>query len=223
MSGSRAVKRGEGLPSIEKGRFIPSLRNRPIGREEVRLMHTLGGRIQLAAETAMLINGVPFRQAVIAEYDGDLRPAWCSVTTTIRSREVHFDLECDTGRAKLRSFENGTITTRKVDLERQGVLLVDNCFSTHGMAALLCSRSAKGSGRFTSLPAFEELLVMPRHRDPILLGGADFGRPAISLSLIPGLEEHVWIDHFWVTRIVIPRFQARIDWKEAGDGQGGSP
>ena len=57
----------------------------------------------------------------------------------------------------------------------------------------------------------------------VLLGGREFPPPALSLRLTSELDEHVWLLHGWIERLVIPQAQMRIEWTQNLPPSGGHP
>jgi hypothetical protein len=194
------------------GRFVPHFRNRPIGSESVRAETGASGRLRVRAETEIAVGRFSLRQTVVAAFAADLRPEWCTVEATVNARRISLAVEIGRDRAVVayRSGKEGRSGRR--DLTRPPLLLVDNCFASHALAALAARRHPSATGVFLSLPACEDLPVTRSGTLKVLLGGREFTPPALSLRLTPDLDEHVWVADDWVERLVIPQTQMRVEW-----------
>jgi hypothetical protein len=199
------------------GRFVLSLRHRPIGSEDLHV-DLSGGRLRVEAETGIAVGRSRLRQTVSAEYDARLRPAWCRVRSTIDSRSLECDIAFEEGRVLVRGSGAGGPPLREMPLSCPPLLLVDNCFVTHALASLAAATAADsataGAGapaRFLAAPAGGILTVAPG-RQPILVGGEAYPPPTITIDLLPDLQEHAWIEGSWVDRLAIPQAHLRADW-----------
>ena len=195
-----------------RGRFIPHLRNRPIGSETVRLENAPAGGLRLRAETLVAVHRFDLRQTVVAEYAADLRPRACTVEAQVDSRRFALTVEVGRDRAALSSRAGQRGHTAQHDLVHPPLLLIDNCFATHALAALAASQASPGEDTFFSLPAAEDLRATRSPGLQVLLGGQEFASPALTLHLIPELDEHVWLQGGWVGRMIIPQTQMRVEW-----------
>jgi len=194
------------------GRFVPFFRNRPIGSESARVETGAAGRLRLRAETEIAMNKFSLRQTVIAGFTADLRPEWCTVDVWVNSRRMTLEVEIDSDRAVTRYRSGDQVRPGRCDLARPPLLLVDNCFASHALAALAARRYPPATAVFISLPACEDLPVTRPGTMKVLLGGREFAPPALSLHLTPDLDEHVWVAGGWVERLVIPQSQMRVEW-----------
>jgi len=194
------------------GRFVPFFRNRPIGSESARVETIAAGRLRLRAETEITMNRFRLRQTVIAGFTGDLRPEWCTVDVCVNSRRMTLEVEIDRDRALTRYRSGEQVRPGRCDLAHPPLLLVDNCFASHALAALAARRHPPATAVFTSLPACEDLPVTRPGTMKVLLGGREFAPPALSLHLTPDLDEHVWVAGGWIERLVIPLSQMRVEW-----------
>jgi hypothetical protein len=208
--------------SCATGRFVPFLRNRPIGSESVRAETGTAGRLRLRATTEITVHRFALRQTVIAGFTADLRPEWCTVETCVNTRRVSLEVEVGHDRAFTRYRSGEQARSGRCDLEHEPLLLVDNCFASHAVAALAARRRAPGTALFVSLPACEDLAVTRSGTLKVLLGGREFAPPALSLHLTPELDEHVWVEGDWVERLVIPQTQMRVEWTTHFPSTGGT-
>jgi hypothetical protein len=203
------------------GEFILFFRNRPVGRESARAAPTPGGGLRLKAETALQVGRARLRQEVVAEFDGGLRPESCIVTADFNSRQMRLEIEFDRMRAAARYLCDGREEARPITLDHPPLLLVDNCFSLHALAVLAAAGREAGEVIFTSVPASLDLTVTAPGERPVVLGGTDFGPPALTLHLAPDLQEHAWIHDGRVERLVVPQMQMRVDWITEEEREGG--
>jgi hypothetical protein len=194
------------------GRFVPYFRNRPIGSETVRAEAGAAGGLRLRVETAIAIHGFDLRQTVAAEFAADLRPRFCTLDAVVNSRPFSLTVEVDPDRAVVTSRSGREQRSAPCDLTLRPLLLLDNCFASHALAALAAARHGPVLDAFLSLPAGEELRLTRPGVLKVLLGGREFRPPSLSLHLAPELDEHVWLLGDWVERLVIPQTQMRIDW-----------
>ena len=201
------------------GRFVPSVRNRPIGQERVRLTLSAGGGIRLEAETDLALPRFSLRQEVTAEFGSALRPERCEVSARIDSRPMQIAIRIDGDRAAAHYRLDGQDQTREGDLAHAPLLLIDNCFSLHALSALRAGRDDGADRAFTSIPTFRDLTATAPGGSKVLLGGMEFNPPSVTLRLAPHLDEHVWSAGAWVERLVIPQLQIRVDWVQ--DPKGG--
>lgn len=206
------------------GRFVPHFRNRAIGRESVRLRPE-GEGWRLSAETEIAVNRLVLSQRLEAVYGPGLAPEWCIVEGRINSRPMSLQIEIDGQQAVLRSRSDRREGERCLPLRHLPLLLPDNAFASHALAALAAldrvgegcpaageDTPAAARVTFTALPA-GEVLEAARGAGGVLLGGREFPPPALSLRLMPGLEEHVWLSAGWVGRLVVPQAQMRVEWE----------
>ena len=203
------------------GRFVPHFRNRAIGRETARLSVDARGRLCLRSETEITVNRFNLHQRLEARFDAGLRPEWCIVRAKVNSQPMTLELEIDGAGALLRSRDAGGARTVSRILRHPPLLLPDNAFAAHALAALGALRAAvpvepaacgAGPAAFTALPSCEVLEAAAPGRGGVLLGGHGFPPPAITLRLTPDLDEHAWIDDGWVERLMVPQAQMRVDW-----------
>ncbi len=195
-----------------KGRFVPYFRNRPIGSETVRAEAGAAGRIRLRVETEIAIHRFDLRQTVVAEFAADLRPHWCTVEAVVNARPFTLTVEVGRDRAVVASRSGTEQRSAPCTITGPPLLLIDNCFASHALAALAAARHAPATDEFVSLPACEELRLTRAGGIKVLLGGREFTPPAFSLHLTPELDEHVWLLGDWIERLVIPQTQMRIEW-----------
>ncbi len=212
MSGTASRALEESPPAVRRGRFVPSFRNRPIGEETVEWGSTPSGGLSLQAETTLAIDRLRLFQKVVAEFDASARPERCRISARHGSREYEIDVEIEGSRVLVRTTGDLDSGSRLEEVPHEPLLLVDNCFSLHALAALVASRSAMGGRRFSSVPAFQELGVTAPGRIPVLLGGERFEPPALTLHLTDSLNEHVWISRGRVERLIVPEIQIQVDW-----------
>src|SRR5262249_18016670 len=140
------------------------------------------------------------RQTVVAEYAADLRPRRCAVEAVVDSRPFSLVLDVDESRAIVSSRSGTHESSAAHDLVVPPLLLIDNCFATHALAALAAAQAAPGREEFLSLPAGMTLRVTRSPGLNVLLGGQDLASPALTLLLAPELDEHVWLREGWVER-----------------------
>lgn len=203
------------------GRFVSLYRNRPIGSETIQAEAGPSGRLRVRAETEIAVNRFALRQIVVAGFTNGLRPEWCTVEATVNSRRMSLDLDVGPDRAVVRYRSAEQDRSTECGLPRPPLLLIDNCFVTHALAALAAARQPQAASVFLSLPAFEELAVTRPGAQKVLLGGREFEPPALSLHLAPELDEHVWLRHDWIERLLIPQTQMHIKWTETATSPGG--
>jgi len=194
------------------GRFVPYFRNRVIGSETVRTEAGAAGRLRLRAETEIALHRFDLRQTIVAEFAADLRPHWCTVEAVVNTRPFSLTVEVGRDRAVVASRSGKEQRSARCDITRPPLLLVDNCFASHALAALAAARQPRATDNFLSLPACENLLLTRSPGLKVLLGGREFAPPELSLHLTPELDEHVWLQGGWIERLVIPQTQMRIEW-----------
>jgi hypothetical protein len=194
------------------GRFVPYFRNRPIGSETLRAEAGAASGLRLRVETAIAVHGFDLRQTVVAEFAADLRPRFCTLDAVVNSRPFSLTVEVDPDRAVVTSRSGREQRSAPCDLTLSPLLLLDNCFASHALAALAAARHGPVLDAFLSLPACEELRLTRPGVLKVLLGGREFTPPALSLHLTPELDEHVWLLGDWIERLVIPQTQMRIEW-----------
>ncbi len=221
MSSVVGAPPAEALLACCPGRFVPSFRNRPVGQETVRASLIAGGGARLSAETEIVIGRFALRQSVVADFDRALRPRSCRVTATSGSQELSLEVRLEDDRAVACHRWDWRSRSRIQPLTHEPLLLVDNCFSLHALAAIVAHRRAGEGPVFQSIPAFEELAVTAPGAAPVLLGGSELAPPSITLHLAPDLQEHAWIAGAWIERLVIPQMQIRVDWLRNGRMEGG--
>ena len=203
------------------GRFVSLYRNRPIGSETIRAEAGPSGRLRVRAETEIAVNRFTLRQIVVAGFTDGFRPEWCTVEATVNSRRIGLDLDVGPDRAVVRYRSADQDRSTQCDLPHPPLLLVDNCFVSHALAALAAARQPQAASEFLSLPACEELSVTRPGALKVLLGGREFAPPALSLHLTPDLDEHVWLRGDWIERLLIPQTQMRIEWAQNSTLPGG--
>lgn len=194
----------------EAGRFVVHFRNRAIGDERAWLTVDTRGRLRLRAETQVTVNDFVLRQTVEARFEALMRPEWCIVSGNVNSRNVEMEIEVDRDEARLRSRSAEGERVTSCALLHPPLLLPDNCFVAHALAALTALGGA--SRVFTALPAGETLETATPGSGRVLLGGREFPPPSISLRLTPDLDEHAWIAGDWIERLMVPQAQMRVDW-----------
>jgi hypothetical protein len=195
------------------GRFLPLFRNRPVGHEIVRAATTAAGGLRLSAETDLAVERFQLRQSVEAEFDCALRPRSCIVSATSGPRQMSLEIQIRDDRADVRCILDGETQARVMLMPNQPLLLIDNCFALHAVAALLAGACTATPRLFTPIPACFELRATAPGAGAILLGGQDLGLPDVTMHLAGDLEEHAWIRGGWVERLALPRAQMRIDWR----------
>jgi hypothetical protein len=221
MSGLASLALETPAPAAGRGRFVPSFRNRPIGEERVEWGPTSSGGIGLRAETAIAVGHTGLSQTVVAEFDAVGRPERCRISARRDSRESRIDVEVAGSRVQVQVAGDLECGSRVQDLPHEPLLLVDNCFSLHALSALLAFRAATSCGRFSSIPALQDLDVIAPGQAPVLLGGERFEPPTVTLRLTDALSEHVWICRGRVQRLIIPEIQIRVDWRPDPRDEGG--
>lgn len=194
----------------ESGRFVVHHRNRPIGDERAILSVDHRGHLRLRATTQVAVNTFALRQEVDAGFDALLRPEWCIVSATINSRNVDMEIEVDRDAARLRARSPEGERATSFVLRHPPLLIPDNCFMAHALAALTALRGV--SRAFTALPPGDDLEVAAPGSGRVLLGGRVFPPPSIGLRLGADLDEHAWIEGGWVERLMVPQAQMRVDW-----------
>jgi hypothetical protein len=203
------------------GRFVPYFRNRAIGFETVRAETGPAGGLRLRADTEIAVHRFDLRQTVVAELAADLRPRWCTVEAVVNARPFTLTVEVGRDSAEIESRSGKERRAVRHDIGRPPLLLVDNCFSSHALAALAAGLRAPGADLFLSLPACEELAVTRASGLKVLLGGREFAPPPLSLHLTPEIDEHVWRLDGWIERLIIPQTQMRVEWTENLPSPGG--
>jgi hypothetical protein len=203
------------------GRFVSLYRNRPIGSETIRAEAGPFGRLRVRAETEIAVHRFALRQIVVAGFTDGLRPEWCTVEATVNSRRMSLDLDVGPDRAVVRYRSADQDRSTECGLPHPPLLLIDNCFVTHALAALGAARQPQAASAFLSLPACEDLSVTRSGAPKVLLGGREFEPPALSLHLTPELDEHVWLRDDWIERLLIPQTQMHIEWIETSTSPGG--
>ena len=217
-SGPEAIVR-----ACADGRFVPRFRNRPIGQETVRAEAGADGRLLLRAETRIAIRGFTLCQTVIAAFAPDLRPEWCTLEADLDTGRVALEAEIGRNGAVTRHRSGGRERSGRVEFDRPPLLLLDNCFASHALAALGVMRHPPGTDPFVSLPAFEDLPVTRTGTLKVLLGGREYAPPTLSLHLAPDLDEHVWMSGDWVERLIIPQTLMSVKWSTPFPQRGGLP
>lgn len=205
------------------GRFVPYFRNRPIGLESVRAECGAAGGLRVRAETEITIHRFALRQTAIVELSPDLRPRRCAVDAWAGGRRTRLEVEIEADGAVLRQRSGEQESATRRDLEHPPLLLLDNCFVSHALAALAVLRPPAGAPPFLSLPAGEALTVTRPGASSVLLGGRELPPPALSLHLAPDLDEHIWTAGTWVDRLVLPQAQMRVEWTADSPPPGGRP
>lgn len=211
------------LRACADGRFVPLFRNRPIGEETVRAEPGADGRLLLRAETRITIRRFDLRQTVIAAFAPDLRPEWCRLEAVLDSGRVALEMEIGPNGAVTRHLSSGRERSGRVEFDRPPLLLLDNCFASHALAALGAVRHPQTAAVFVSLPACEDLPVTRAGTLKVLLGGRAYGPPTLTLHLTPDLDEHVWLSGGWAERLVIPQTQMSVEWSTSFPHRGGPP
>jgi hypothetical protein len=211
----------ESPPAARRGRFVAAFRNRPIGEEKVEWGSTPSGGLRLQAETTLALDRVRLFQKVAAEFDAAARPERCRISARHGSREYEIDVEIAGSRVHVRAAGDLDSGSRLEEVDHEPLLLVDNCFSLHALAALVASRGETAGRRFSSVPAFQELGVTAPGLAPVLLGGERFEPPTLTLHLTDSLNEHVWISRGRVERLIVPEIQIQVDWIPDRPGEGG--
>jgi hypothetical protein len=205
----------------DTGRFVAFLRNRPIGEESVRTSITAGGGLRLQVETALVLHKLDLRQTVTARFGPDLRPEWCTIATVLNRRQMRLELEIGREHAVMCSSSGTASRSRDTELPRPPLLLADNCFALHAVAAFVARRTPEGGRTFTALPSFEDLTVTAPGTGAVLLGGTAYPPPAVTLNLRSELSEHAWFRGDVVERLIIPQAQIRVDAGPVREGDGG--
>lgn len=203
------------------GRFVSLYRNQPIGSETIRAEAGPSGRLRVRAETEIAVNRFALRQTVVAGFTDGFRPEWCTVEATVNSRRIGLELDVGADRAVVRYRSADRDRSTECALSRPPLLLIDNCFVSHALAALAAARQPRAAPEFLSLPACEALTVTRPGALKVLLGGREFAPPALSLHLTPELDEHVWLRGDWIERLLIPQTQMQIEWVESSTSPGG--
>ncbi len=201
-----------GLVAHGEGRFVPFFRNRPIGHESLRLSAVASGGLALRAETEIVLHRFALRQSVAAEFDHDLRPRCCRVTANTGPHVMQLALEIDGSHAVARFGLNGETRSVSTEITHEPLLLVDNCFSLHALAALAVSAQGEKGRSYLALPVAELLTAATPGVAPVQLGGVTFEPPTITLHLTPRIQEHAWVRGGWIDRLVVPQAQIRVDW-----------
>ena len=216
------------------GCFVPHFRNRAIGRETARLSAEGGGRWRLRAETEIAVNRFTLRQTLEAAFDAGLGPEWCIVQGQVNSRPMSLEIEISGQNVSSCSRFAGRERALSRALRHPPLLLPDNAFAAHAVAALAAmsrvdaARSESPAGptsatqlMFTALPAGEDVEARAPGSSRVLLGGREFPPPTISLRLAPDLDEHVWLADSWVGRMMVPQGQMRVEWVLEERAEGG--
>lgn len=211
------------LRACADGRFVPRFRNRPIGEETVRAEAGADGRLLLRAETRIAMRRFNLRQTVIAAFAPDLRPEWCTLEAALDSGRVALEAEIGRNGAVTRHRSAGREREGRVEFDRPPLLLLDNCFASHALAALGARRHPQAAAIFVSLPAFEDLPVTRPGVLRVLLGGRAYAPPTLTLHLTPDLDEHVWMSGDWVERLIIPQTLMSVEWSTSFPQRGGPP
>src|SRR5206468_13112826 len=113
----------------------------------------------LRAETRIAMRRFNLRQTVIAAFAPDLRPEWCALEAALDSGRVALEAEIGRNGAVTRHRSAGREREGRVEFDRPPLLLLDNCFASHALAALGAMRHPQAAAIFVSLPAFEDLPV----------------------------------------------------------------
>lgn len=210
---------GRGAPSsgLGQGRLVPSVRNRPVGQETSAVVGRSDGGMQISVETALAFNDLGLRQSVVASYDALLRPEWCRVDATINSRPMRIAVDIGGHDAVVRVSSDSGDEERTIPVRGRPLLLVDNCFALHALAAWSVlggasdERPGPGADLHTALPVGCELTATRPGLERIAVGGVDLGRPSVTLHLGPDLDEHAWFVDKRLERLAIPRLHLRVD------------
>jgi len=199
------------------GRLVPAVRNRAVGQETSAVVERTDGGLQISIETELAFNELGLRQSVVASYDETMRPEWCRVDATINSRTLQIAVDIGGHDAVVRVSADAGDEERTIPLRGRPLLLPDNCFTLHALAAwsAVCGERAERDDRnaaiYTALPIGCDLKMSSPGREPVCLGGIDLGTPSMTLHLGPDLDEHVWLVDNRVERLAIPRFHVRVD------------
>lgn len=201
------------------GRLVPTLRDRAVGQETSAVVERPDGGLQISVETALAFNDLRLRQSVVASYDDALRPEWCRVDASINARALQIAVDVGARDAVVRVCCDGAEEERPMSLSGWPLLLPDNCFTLHALAAwsAACGRRPdQEEGPWTALPVGCDLKVSGPTARRVSLGGADLGSPSVTLHIAPDLDEHVWFVDNRIGRIAIPRLHVRVDRVAAG-------
>jgi len=196
------------------GRLVPSVRDRPVGQETSAVVERPDGGLQISVETELAFNDLTLRQSVVASYDGALRPEWCRVDATINARGLQIAVDVGARDAVVRVWAEAGDEERTICLGGRPLLLPDNCFTLHALAAwsAVCgNRPEREKAPWTALPIGRDLDISGPTARRVSLGGTDLGSPSMTLHLGSELDEHVWFVDTRIGRIAIPRLHVRVD------------
>jgi hypothetical protein len=206
---------------------MPMVRDRAVGHETSLAVDSPDGGLQISVETEMAFGEVGLRQSVVATYDEMLRPERCYVDATINSRTMQIEVVIGNRDAVVRVCGDAGDEERTIPLCGRPLLLIDNCFTLHALAAwsIVCGISSERddpeAAVHTALPAGRDLRTSRRRLERVSLGGVDLGRPSVTLHLGPDLDEHAWFVDNRLQRLAIPRLHVRVDriddWTLNGD------
>lgn len=200
--------------SMWSGRLVPSVRDRAVGQETSAVVERPDGGLQISVETELAFNDLVLRQSVVASYDGTLRPEWCRVDAIINARGLQIAIDVGARDAVVRIWAETGDEERTITLGGEPLLLPDNCFTLHALAAwsAVCgNRAGREQALWTALPIGREVNISGPTARRVSLGGADLGSPSMTLHLGSDLDEHVWFVDNRIARIAIPRLHARVD------------
>ena len=202
------------------GRFVPHVRNQPIGFESARIERGSGGVLSLRAETEIRFRRLVLRQSVSAEFDGGLAPRWCAVESVVNERPSSLHVEILRDHAVVVSRSGRDTRSARVDLKRPPLLLLDNAFVSHALAAVAAADEA-APPEYLSLPAGEPMTATRGPASGVWLGGRVYERPSVTLHLTPDLDEHVWLRDGWIERMILSPMQMRVEWNITFPSTGG--
>lgn len=200
--------------SMWSGSLVPSVRDRAVGRETSAVVERPDGGLQISVETELAFNDLTLRQSVVASYDGTLRPEWCRVDATINSRGLQMAVDVGARDAVVRVQAEAGDEENTIPLGGQPLLLPDNCFTLHALAAwsAVCgNRTGREEALWTALPVGRDVRISGPTARRVNLGGIDLGSPSMTFHLGSDLDEHVWFVDNRVGRIAIPRLHVRVD------------
>jgi hypothetical protein len=197
--------------ALDGAGFIAFLRNRAVGEERVRVLRDPGEGTVLEALTRIAVGSFRLAQTAVAGLGSDLRPKWCRVTAKQPSMTMSLEIVVDSERARVRHRIGDRAAERTVPLSAAPLLLVDNCFALHALAALSVLRAGAASRSWLALPAGRAVTARSPGEGEVPTGGWVYARPDLTLHLADGLVEHAWAVDGRIDRLMVPVLQMRVE------------
>ncbi len=223
MNGQASASPRIEAPAPGACEIVALFRNRPIGHETAQIETDGPDGLCVRAVTEIATPRFPVTQMAVMRYDAGLRPRGCTVEGFVNGRPLALEVEIGAARATIRSRFDDRERTGAIEISRPPLLLLDNCFVSHVLAALAAARGAPDEAPYLSLPSGGEMPITRGGAGPVRLGGAESPPPSLTLHLAPGLDEHAWIAEGRVERLLIQQAHLRIECPNNTTPPGGHP